>query len=182
MNVTPTEQNIYVLDATAFIGFNFPILMEPKVFPNATFFTTSSVASELKDFRSKMNLRSMKESGLLQFNTPNPEILHEITKKIKMIDPQSTLSDVDKDILTLALQLKGILITNDFAVQNIAYFLKIPIKSINGKKITNFRKWQLKCRSCGKNLEIYFQTCPHCGGQLKRRQISFIKEEPEEGE
>jgi UPF0271 protein len=179
MNVTPTEQNIYVLDATAFIGLNFPILMESRAFPNAAFFTTPSVASELKDFRSKMNLQSMKESGLLKFNTPSPELLNEITKKIKMIDPRSTLSDVDKDILTLALQLRGILITKDFALQNIAYFLKIPIKSINGKKITNLRMWQLKCKSCGKNSEIYFQTCPHCGGQMKRRQISFIKEEPE---
>ncbi|MFX0049828.1 MAG: NOB1 family endonuclease [Candidatus Hermodarchaeota archaeon] len=179
MNVTPSDQNIYVLDATAFIGLNFPILMEPKTFPNASFFTTPSVASELKDFRSKMNLEAMKESGLLQFNTPIPEIQHKITNKIKMIDPQSTLSRVDIDILTITLQLKGILITNDFTIQNMAHFLKIPIKSIDGKKITNLRMWQLKCKSCGKNAEIYFQTCPHCGGQLKRKQISRIKEEHE---
>ncbi|MFX0182960.1 MAG: NOB1 family endonuclease [Candidatus Hodarchaeota archaeon] len=171
-----TSPELFILDATAFIGLEFPLLMDSKAFPNAVFFTTFSVASELKDFRSRMNLESLKQSGLLQLNIPQTEILLDITKKIQEIDPHSPLSSVDMDILALALELGGTLISNDFTIQNAAYYLKIPIKTLNGKKIENLRIWQLKCKGCGKKIETYVQACPHCGGQMIKRQFVNIEQ------
>lgn len=177
-----TSPELFILDATAFIGLEFPLLMDSKAFPNAVFFTTFSVASELKDFRSRMNLESLKQSGLLQFIVPHKEVLLDIAKKIQEIDPHSPLSSVDMDILALALQLGGTLISNDLTLQNAAYYLKIPIKTMNGKQIANLRIWQLKCKGCGKKIENYFQTCPHCGGKLKRKQLMNVEQKFKEGE
>jgi rRNA maturation endonuclease Nob1 len=144
-----------VLDATAFIGLDFPILQS---IPDVNFFTTLSVELELKDFRSRMNIDILKSTGRLQFGTPEQNILNELKKQIQVIDPQTPLSPVDLDILAVTYQLNGTLISN-----------------ISGKKITHPRKWQLKCTSCGKIGEIASQTCAFCGGNLKRVSAKTTK-------
>lgn len=154
-----------MLDATAFIGLDFPLL---QLIPDVDFFTTLSVELELKDFRSRMNIDILKNTGRLQFGTPEKNILNELKKQIQVIDPQTPLSPVDLDILAVTYQLNGTLISNDMNLQNAAVHLKIPIRVISGKKITHPRKWQLKCTSCGKIGETASQTCAFCGGNLKR--------------
>ena len=67
--MTTTKPNIFVLDSTVFIGLDFPFLQEWK---NAIFFTTSTVVSELKDIRSKMNYDILRQSGNLRLNDPYP--------------------------------------------------------------------------------------------------------------
>ncbi len=170
------ESNIFVLDATAFIGLDFPGL---QAIPNAVFFTTLNVASELKDFRSRMNLDILKQSGRLQFGTSRSELLNELKKKIQRIDPQTPLSPIDIDILALTLQLKGTLISNDLNLQNAALYLRIPIKVISGRKITHPREWQLRCTSCMKIEENSLQICSFCGGILKRVPIETPKPKAE---
>ena len=159
------ESEIFVLDATAFIGLDFPRLQS---FSDVKFFTTLSVELELKDFRSRMNIDMLKSTGRLQFGTPEKNILNRLKRQIKAIDPQTPLSPADLDILALAFQLEGTLISNDLNLQNTAFHLKIPIKVISGKKITHPKKWQLKCSSCGKIGEPTLHTCSFCGGKLKR--------------
>lgn len=165
MNLTSLEPKIFVLDATAFIGLDFPKLQS---ITDATFFTTSNVVSELKDFRSRTNLDILKHTGRLKFNTPRKKLLHEVKKQIEVIDPQTTLSSVDIDVLALTLQMKGTLISNDLRLQNAAMHFDIPVKVVSGKKISFPRKWQLKCASCGKIFEESVQTCTFCGGILKK--------------
>ncbi|UCE12336.1 MAG: hypothetical protein JSV04_09050 [Candidatus Heimdallarchaeota archaeon] len=162
------ESNIYVLDATAFIGLDFPHL---QMIPNSKFYTSLKVESELKDFRSRTNMDILKHSGRLQICNPEESLLKDLKRRIQAIDPKTPLSSVDLDILTLALQLKGTLISNDLNLQNAALYLRIPVKIISGKKITHLRKWQLKCLSCGKIDEKGIRICPSCGGDMKRVQI-----------
>lgn len=176
MSVNSLKPNIFVLDATAFIGLDFPIL---QTIPNVIFFTTLSVVSELKDFRSRMNMDVLKHSGLLQFNVPQNKLLQELKKRIQVIDPQTTLSPADIDVLALTLQLKGTLISNDLSLQNAALHFEIPIKVISGRKITYPRKWQLKCTSCGKFEKETLQICASCGGILKRVPTKTVKLKPE---
>lgn len=166
--MTSTKSNTFILDTTAFIGLDFPIL---QTWQNALFYTTSTVASELKDIRSKMNLDILIQSGKLKIDSPNQGLFKEIKKKIARVDPQSSLSDVDMDILVLSLQLKGTLITNDLALQNMAYNLSIPTRVISGKKISQIRKWVLRCKNCGKRADINEKQCSECGGPLRRVTI-----------
>lgn len=163
--MTTTKPNIFVLDSTVFIGLDFPFLQEWK---NAIFFTTSTVASELKDIRSKMNFDILRQSGNLRLNDPDPELLNEIERRIEKFDPKTSLSFIDIEVLVLTLQLKGTLITNDLLLQNAASHLGVPIRVISGKKIVQTRKWVLKCESCGTMIDKKEIACFHCGGRLKR--------------
>lgn len=165
------ETNTWILDATAFIRMDFSQL---QATPNVLFFTTQSVGLELKDFRSRMNLDSLRYSGRLKFSNPQDKIIQELKKQIQKVDPQTTLSSTDIEVLALAIQLKGTLISNDLNLQNAAYHFKIPIKVLSGKKIVSPRKWQLKCQGCGKLSNDTFQICPNCGGSLKRVQIKPV--------
>ncbi len=169
--MTSIKLNTFILDTTAFIGLDFPVL---QTWQNALFFTTSTVVSELKDIRSKMNLDILIQSGKLKIDSTNQELFKEIKKRIKKIDPQTSLSAVDMDILVLSQQLKGTLITNDLALQNIAYSLNIPTRIISGKKINQVRKWVLKCKNCGKKSDAEEKQCSECGGSFRRVTIKTL--------
>ncbi|UCG04460.1 MAG: NOB1 family endonuclease [Candidatus Heimdallarchaeota archaeon] len=167
-----SEPNTLVLDATAFIRLDFPQLQS---LTNVSFFTTHSVVSELKDSRSRMNLDILKYSDRLRTSSPQKKLIEELKKRIQTIDPQTTLSHVDIEVLALALQLEGALVSNDLNLQNAALYLNIPIKVVSGKKITYLRKWQLKCKSCGKKIKDAVEICPICGGIVKRVSIETTK-------
>lgn len=173
--MTTNKQNLIILDSTAFIRLDFPVLLDSKIFPKAFFFTTSNVISELKDFKSRMNLDIARQSSRLQITEPSPEILKKVVNFIRKKDPRTPLSNTDISILALTLQLKGTLISDDFALQNAATHLQVPIKTLSGKKITHLKEWKLKCKSCGKFIAFSLQTCPSCGGQLIRKQFRNTK-------
>lgn len=173
--MTENQQNRIVLDSTAFIKLEFPVLLDSKIFPKASFFTTSNVISELKDFKSRMNLDIAIQSSRLQIIEPSPEILSKVVNLSQRKDPRTPLSHTDISILALTLQLKGTLISDDFALQNAATHLQVPIKTLSGRKITHLKEWKLKCKSCGKFFTFSRQDCPNCGGQLIRKQYKSTK-------
>jgi len=165
------KPSIFVLDATAFIRLDFPLLQTT----NALFYTTPGVMSELKDLKSRTNLDVLRYSDRLKFSFPQNELIEQLEKRIQLIDPQTTLSQVDIEVLALTLQLKGSLVSNDLNLQNAALHLNIPIKVVSGKKITHLREWRLKCKSCGKVIKDTVEICPICGGNLKRFLIKKTK-------
>lgn len=167
------KPKIIILDATAFIGLDFPKLLN---FKNVFFYTTNGVISELKDFRSRMNLEVLKQNRNFNIQYPNPDLKILIENKINKIDPQTKLSSTDIDILVLASQMEGTLMTNDLALQNIGFHLNIPINVISGKRVTNLHQWGLKCESCGKKIKTNSTNCPECGGKTKRVSIKTFQQ------
>ena len=159
------KTKIFILDSTAFIRLDFPIVKEIK---NARFFTTYSVKAELKDFRSRMNLESMLYSKRLTLMSPNPDLTKIMTRKLGRIDPIRNLSPTDIEILTLTRELDGVIITNDLAIQNAAHQFNIKTYVVSGKKINYTRKGLLKCSSCNKFYKFHLDSCPDCGGNLKQ--------------
>ncbi|MHA2304472.1 MAG: NOB1 family endonuclease [Candidatus Hodarchaeales archaeon] len=162
-----------ILDATAFIGLDFPKLLN---FDDVIFYTTEGVVAELKDFRSRMNLEVLQQTGNVQIQTPNPELRILIEKEINKIDPHTSLSSTDIDVLVLAQQLEGTLLTNDLTLQNIGFHLNIAINVISGKKVTHLHQWGLICRSCGKKIKNNLTNCPECGGRIKRVSIKTFQQ------
>jgi UPF0271 protein len=153
-----------ILDASAFIGIEFPALLE---YQNAIFYTTPSVVKELKDFRSKSNLEVMIEIKDLSIVIPESKTLSNLKHTLKSLDPDQRLSPTDSDVLSLTKDLGGILVSGDLALQNIASLLGIKINNISGKMIKNQRIGKLKCTSCWKIFRKWYSECPECGGSLK---------------
>lgn len=133
----------------------------------AIFLSTHTVKQELKDFRSRMNLDIMVQSKRIQLQSPSLKKIIQVNKKLETIDPNHKLSQTDIEVLTLAWEKKGILITNDFTLQNVAAHLEIPTQVLSGKKINRIKKGYLRCRGCKLIFHSNFQTCPGCGSELK---------------
>jgi UPF0271 protein len=159
------KRETFILDSTAFIRLDFPRI---QTIEESTFLTTYSVREELKDFRSRMNLDTMLHSNRLTLISPDPNNIKAMTERLKRVDPIRKLSLTDIEILTLTLEENGVLITNDFAIQNAAHQFKIKTQVVSGKKIKYTRKGILKCTSCNKKFKLQTDSCPDCGGKLKQ--------------
>ena len=159
----------YVLDSTAFIRLDFPKILQLE---NSSFYTTTSVISELKDFHSKSNMDVLFQTGRLRIEDPDITNLKKIKHKIAEFDPFTTLSQTDIDILALAYLKNAQIITNDLNLQNIATNIGIPFFIITGKQIDTLVSWKLKCLSCKTSItEPDSFECPLCGGKLKKFRI-----------
>ena len=156
----------FVLDASAFYA-GIPFLS------NSKFYTTNSIFKEVKHIkRSYGALGALIDAGKLKLIEPEGLFLQQVTSIAKKTGDFSRTSSADLSILALALQLKITLISDDYAIGNIATLLKIPIKSIGNNGITEIRKWIAFCGACGKAYEPNITECALCGNRLRRRSKS----------
>jgi UPF0271 protein len=71
------------------------------------------------------------------------------------------LSKADLDVLAKALEYRGVLATDDYALQNVALHLGLRIEPIGQPRIKRVRKHIQRCRGCGSRFEG--EDCPDCG-------------------
>lgn len=153
----------FVLDASAFYA-GTPFLS------SSTCYTTNLVLKEVIHIKKSYSaLESLIDAGNLKIIDPEEQFLKKIIKIARKTGDFSKLSSADLSILSLALQLKATLISDDYAIINIAILLRIPIKTIATKGITKVRKWVTFCKACGKAYSPDISECMLCGNKLKRR-------------
>ena len=161
----------FVLDASAFYA-GVPFLSNSKCY------TTNSVFKEVKHIkRSYGALEALIDAGKLKVIEPKEIFVQQVISIAKKTGDFSKCSSADLSIVALALQLKKTtIISDDYAVGNIATLLKIPIKSIGNKGITEIRNWVAFCSTCGKAYEPNITECALCGNRLRRRSKKVIRE------
>ncbi|WP_175266708.1 hypothetical protein [Acidiplasma cupricumulans] len=72
------------------------------------------------------------------------------------------------DIIALALQFNAIIITDDYAIQNVASRLKIKYSGASINEIKREIRWLYRCTGCHKIYNEDIKECPVCGHKLKR--------------
>jgi UPF0271 protein len=146
----------YALDAGAFYT--------GLVFLSSTrrYCTTHAVLDEVKHIKKSHGaIEALLESNTLQ-------IVNSDRKNIeKVVAAARRTGDYQK--LALALQLEIVLVTNDYAVANVATTLKIPVKSLASKGITHTRRWIAYCSACGRAFGPNAKECRLCGNRLRRK-------------
>jgi len=145
-----------VLDATAFF---LDIPLEGELF------TTPAVVGEIVDARSKCRLEALSAAGLV-VTSPCASSLQIIGKAASVTGDESVLSRADREVLALALDTGAEVVTDDFAIQNVAHHLGIPVVPLQQRKARK-RKWKFRCPGCGRLAEGPGE-CPVCGSGLKR--------------
>jgi len=161
------NQIIYVLDTSAILSG------KPINIDNAQIVTSPLIASELKPGgRDYQTFQFLKEKGL-SIITPSAESLHKINQSSSETGDIGRLSDADKEILALAIDLKNddkeiIILTDDYSIQNVANFLNITFQNISQPGITKKFKWTYQCRGCRKRFKENINDCPICGTSLKK--------------
>jgi UPF0271 protein len=158
----------YVLDSTAFYA-GIPYQGSGR------YYTTYLVLEEVKHHNVGASLIHTR----VQVTEPSAESTSRVRMTASKTGDAGALSDTDVSLLALALDLSKAdgsvhLVTDDFAVRNVAEILAIPLSetSLKGGEWRNIT-WKLFCKGCGKQYTNPKLTeCPVCGTKLARKAIS----------
>ena len=134
--------------------------------PEWALFTTPSAVDELVDLQAKCRYENLLARGLT-VRAPAPGAHARVEQAARHTGDSGVISATDTDLLALALEVGASLHTDDFAVQNVAHALGIPVVPIQQRKAAPVR-WRFRCTGCGK----YYRSggdCPVCGAIIKRR-------------
>ncbi len=155
----------YVLDSTAFYA-GIPYQGSGR------YYTTYLVLEEVKHH----NVGSSLIHTRVQVTEPSPESVDKVRSTAIKTGDIGALSQTDVSLVALGLDLKskegGVnLVSDDFAVRNVAEVLSIPLAptAMKGGEWKNIT-WKIYCRGCGKSYtNPKLTVCPVCGTKLERK-------------
>lgn len=150
---------MYVLDASAFIH-EFHVSEQTATIPE--------VREELED-ESAYRFDAQEGAGM-RIHIPDPESIERIRRAAREQGDLDELSETDIRLLATAFELDGILVTDDYAMQNVASNLEIDIEPIERDGIAEERSWQFQCDGCGREFDEDVGRCPICGSNLSRKR------------
>lgn len=145
-----------VLDATAFF-VDIPLSGE--------LFTTPGVVGEIVDAESKWRFEALSAAGLVVMS-PGTASLRAVREAARSTGDETVLSGADCEILALALETGAEIVSDDFAIHNVAHHLRIPVFPLQQRRAKR-RTWKFRCPGCGR-LAKGPGECPVCGSGLKR--------------
>lgn len=151
----------FVLDASAFFAAGETVLADLS--PDDQLLTTPSVLAEVRDAAARCRLELALERGLAVLE-PLPAALGAVDAGAVASGDADRLSATDRDLLALALEHGGILVTDDFALQNAALRLKIGCRAIAQRRAAPRRRGY-RCTGCGRYGERA-RECPVCGAAI----------------
>lgn len=128
---------IYILDAAALLngeGFSFE--------KRDSYFTTSKVLAEWRDFRSRALAGNALASGLLTLQDPCPLSIQKTMEKAE--ESGTELGDADVSIVALASEFasrgtKFIVVTDDHSVQNVLKKMRVKFTGVAHNEIRKHR-------------------------------------------
>jgi UPF0271 protein len=154
----------YALDAGAF--YSGVVFLSSAL----QYCTTHAILDEVKHIKKSHGaIEALIESNALQILNSDRESIQKVVAAARETGDYVKLSEADISIIALALQLGIMLVTNDYAVANVACTLKIPVKSVAGKGITHTRRWIAYCSACGRAFGPNAKECRLCGNRLRRK-------------
>ncbi len=150
---------MYILDTSA--------ILSGKIHGNKLA-APPAVADEIKKGgRAWRMLEYLKAAGLKIISPPDYSI-NEVRKAAEKTGDAASLSEADIEVLALAHYLKGILLTDDYAIQNVAKEIGVEYKGMVEEGIKEKFQWKYRCKSCGRYYDKFLLHCPVCGGEIKR--------------
>ena len=153
-----------VLDSSAFYaGIPFS--------SNEPSYITSLVYNEVEHIKKDHDaIQILIETKRLTINEPEVKFVIAANNAAKKSGDFSNLSDEDISTIALSLQLNAELVTDDFAVSNVAKNLNIKVIPVMTTGIKNVVTWKYYCPGCGINFSKVTE-CPKCGNKLKRKAM-----------
>lgn len=130
--------------------------------------TTPKVVEEVRDPGSKLFLESLISAGKVKVLMPSKGSIKAVRKAAEKTGELDELSDADVEVLALAYELKAVLFTDDYNLQNIARTLGIRFRTLK-RGIRRVIRWRYVCIGCGRKFESKPPggICPDCGSPLR---------------
>lgn len=125
-----------------------------------------------------MRFNMAAESGKLKVKIPSENFLARVKEASKTIGDVLFLSDVDIQVLALALELKNtshdpLIVTDDYSIQNVANQIGVKFAPLITFGIRFRLHWILYCPACHRKYpsDYKLKSCEVCGTQLKRKPL-----------
>ena len=144
---------MFILDTCAFFS---------QKHPDGEFLTVPGIENEIINKQSKQYFESML-STKMNVSKASDDSYKIIKKQAKETGDYDVLSKIDLDIIALGYETKGTIVTDDFAIQNVALVLELNFVSCSDKIITEKRFWRYKCTACNHKEKEKRKDCPVCG-------------------
>jgi UPF0271 protein len=175
------KRRIIVLDTSAFIaGF------DPHSVSNATYSVEAVEAELASGSLPWVRFKTAVQNGKLKLKTPDQKFLDKVKRSSQEVGDVFFLSDVDLQVLALALELKGngnepLVVTDDYSIQNVANQLNLKFASLLTFGIRFKLHWIRYCPACRRKYPPDYQhkKCEICGTTLKRKPLRKVAVEKE---
>ena len=148
-----------VLDASAFI--HDYTTDEPTA-------TIPLVREELED-EAGYRFDALEGAGM-RVHIPDAETVERVERAARDTGDADTLSRTDVRLVGAAFELDATLVTDDYAMQNVAETLDVDVDVIARAGIDERRDWQFQCRGCGRTFDEKRDRCRVCGSDLERKR------------
>jgi UPF0271 protein len=160
------NEKIHVLDSTAFFA-GIPFQGEGK------YYTTYQVLDEVRG----RGIGAQLIHSRVQVTEPSKESVLKVKEASNRTGDQKSLSEADTSILAVSLDLiksrldeQVVLVTDDFAVRNVAEVIGINLSETSIRGNWNRITWVTYCKGCGKEyLDAKGSVCEVCGTKLSRK-------------
>ena len=149
---------MHVLDSSAFIH---------EYHTDEETATVPLVREELED-ESAYRYDAMEGSGM-HIHIPDDGTVETIRRAARESGDDDVLSETDIRLLATAFELDGTLVTDDYAMQNVAERLEVTVEAIAREGIEEQREWLFQCQGCGREFDDEHDRCPICGSPLSRK-------------
>ena len=157
-------RKVLVLDTSAVIAGFVPGLADAEQV------TVQEVLEEARDLCSKLELETAVLAGRVKVVEPSKNSLAKVQTKVRHTG--DVVSETDVKLLALALDLestKAQLVTDDYAIQNLASLLDVPYKRVAMPGIKEVLRWETVCPACGRRYPPSVTRCQTCGSGLTRK-------------
>jgi UPF0271 protein len=142
-----------VLDASAFIN---------DYTTDDDVATIPLVREELDDDASGYRFDAL-EGGGMRMHVPDQGSVEQVERAAR------TTGDFTELSRTAAFELDATLVTDDYAMQNVADELDVRTQVIATEGISERRNWIYQCQGCGREFDEHHERCTICGSDLERK-------------
>jgi UPF0271 protein len=109
------------------------------------------------------------EGSGMHLHIPEDETVERVERAARETGDLAELSETDVRLVAAAFELDGTLVTDDYAMQNVAEKLEVTVEVIAREGITEQRDWRFQCAGCGREFDENHDRCPICGSDLSRK-------------
>jgi len=169
--LTEPNNRAIVLDTSAFIAGFDPLSVVDDVY------SVPAVERELTpNSLPWTRFKTAIENGKLKVRAPHLTFLERVKEASKTVGDVLFLSEVDLQVLALALELKSwgyspLVVTDDYSIQNVANQMAVKFASLMTFGIRFRHQWMMYCPACYRKYPPDYrnETCQVCGTKLRRK-------------
>lgn len=154
---------IFVPDTSAILTGKIDIYTLNCVVPE-------SVLNEIR--RGKESRIFNQNLEILKTVVPGEKSVESVRETAKLSGDISFLSSTDIDVIAIALEVGGVILSDDYSLQNVASRLNVEFRPCGLEGIKKSIQWEFRCRGCGLRKKEKTEYCPVCGHVMTRYPVS----------